>query len=431
MLIRFQVANYRSIKEPVELSMVAIDRDRPAVRRQFPLGESLVPVAAIYGPNASGKSNLLSAFVWLQTAVVVSLRGWTDTIPVDPFAFGSLASSPTEFELEMTVDGVRYEYLLEVDANRVLYEALFHYPQKLRKRVFERVGDTTPVIQRGLGTLAGARDLLTPRTLLLSAASRSDVPEIRGFASQLVGAMIRGPIPIRAQYASRRLVRYSGGHNASTARLFETSYEPSLFDGDEPSEVRAMDARSQALAMLRMADLGIDDVYVDEEVTPLEDGTKWRRQRISMMHRVGGASERLPYSEESAGTREWFDLIGPVQEALRRGGVLLADELDASLHPVLSAHLIKLFHDPATNHAGAQLVFTAHDTNLMSSLHRDEIWFTQKLEDGSTRLGPLSEFAKTRVRTSSNLAVGYLNGRFGALPNVDDVALLRSLGLIG
>jgi AAA15 family ATPase/GTPase len=124
-------------------------------------------------------------------------------------------------------------------------------------------------------------------------------------------------------------------------------------------------------------------------------------------------------------------LIGPVLTALRNGSLVLFDELDGSLHPTLSMHLIRLFHDPATNPKGAQLVFTSHDTSLLNHLNRDEVWLTEKLDDGTTRLGALAEFAGERVRKSQNLEKAYLHGRFGALPEVDRTEVLRALGLIG
>jgi AAA15 family ATPase/GTPase len=139
----------------------------------------------------------------------------------------------------------------------------------------------------------------------------------------------------------------------------------------------------------------------------------------------------LDFYAESEGTRTWFALIGPVLSALRAGFLVLFDELDASLHPTLSAHLVRLFHDPATNPKGAQLVFTSHDTSLLNHLNRDEVWLTEKLEDGTTRLGALAEFAGERVRKSQNLEKAYLHGRFGALPDVDRTEMLRALGLIG
>ncbi len=155
------------------------------------------------------------------------------------------------------------------------------------------------------------------------------------------------------------------------------------------------------------------------------------RPRVRLMHRAAGRSHPLDFTAESEGTRVWYRLVGPVLQTLRSGSLLLFDELDSSLHPTLTAELIRLFHDPATNPRGAQLVFTSHDTTLLNHLNRDEVWFTEKSASGATRLGALAEFAGERVRKSHNIEDGYLQGRFGALPDTDRTELLRSLGLIG
>ncbi|QUQ63082.1 AAA family ATPase [Kutzneria sp. CA-103260] len=393
MLVRFEVTNFRSIAAPVELSMVAVDRDRPAARDQPMLGESLLPVAAVYGPNASGKSNVAAALRWLRDAVAHSLRTWEEDIPTEPFAFGPWPSRPTEFAYEAVIDGVRFEYLLELNARRVEFEALFHYPEKKRRRIFERVG-TELKLQRGLGALSGTRELLTDRTLALSVARRFDEPLVSSFADELIRIAVEGLFAQPKTWHQR------------TVEWFE-----------------AGDDRSQSLALLRLADLGIDDVVLDAPERGL--------RRIWFVHNTAAGSAPLNIIEESKGTLAWFRLIGPVLTALRHGSLLLCDELDASLHPTLSAQLIDLFHDPVINPRGAQLVFTSHDTSLLNHLNRDEVWLTEKNPDGSTRLGALADFAGERVRKSQNLETAYLHGRFGALPQPDRAELLRELGLAG
>jgi AAA15 family ATPase/GTPase len=183
--------------------------------------------------------------------------------------------------------------------------------------------------------------------------------------------------------------------------------------------------------MLRLADLGIEDVIVDEPEEGISGTAETRRRRIMLLHRVAEGREPLDFTEESEGTRTWFSLIGPMLRALRDGSTIVVDELDASLHPTLSAELLRIFHSPDTNSRGAQLVFTTHDTSLFNHLNRDEVWLTEKMDDGSTRLGSLADFAGERVRKSQNLETGYLHGRFGALPQIDQTELLRALKLIG
>jgi uncharacterized protein len=420
-LIRLEVSNFRSIRRPVELSMVAIDENREEARPVPNLGASLLPVAAIYGPNASGKSNVLAALDWLRAGVRDSLRFWDDGIPLQPFAFGEESTRSSEFTVESVVDGVRFEYVAELDANTVHYEALFHYPEKKRRRIFEREG-TDLTLQRGLGHLSGTRDLLTPRALVLSIARRFEEPLVSGFARKLLAGQALGMGRRHALTVSTK----------ATQRWFEelSDRDQGVLPGFENITGDVEAARAEALAMLRMADLGIDDVVIDK-VTETDGVSSRERSRLRLVHRTADGRMSLNFTDESEGTRTWFSLIGPVLTALNAGSLVIFDELDASLHPTLSAQLVRLFHDPATNPRGAQLIFSSHDTSLLNHLNRDEVWLTEKLEDGATRLGALAEFAGERVRKSQNLEKAYLHGRFGALPDVDRTEMLRALGLIG
>jgi len=419
MLIRFEVENFRSIAREAELSMVAVDRDRDATVAMEPLGQSLLKVAGIYGPNASGKSNVLAALNWLCDGIATSLRFWDESIPFDPFAFGAGPGKPSRFVLELSVDGVRFEYSLEVDSEKVVSEALFHFPKKLRRRIFERSGGSL-LFQRGLGRLSGTKELLTDRTLVMSVAPRFDEPLVTAFAQQVRQIQTLGPsgfFPRRSAYGRHRVFLPS---RVRTERWFDDEIE------------RHTDERGRALSLLKLADLGIDDVMIDEDEVQSADSPESRVQKsLKLVHRVSTTSEPLGYEQESAGTRTWFRLIGPTLQALRQGSLVVVDELDASLHPTLAAELVHLFHRPDTNPLCAQLVFTSHDTSLLNHLNRDEVWLTEKGDDGVTVLGSLAEFAGERVRKHVSIESGYLHGRFGALPQVDRIGFLRSLGLIG
>ncbi|ROO90026.1 hypothetical protein EDD29_7739 [Actinocorallia herbida] len=436
MLIRFEASNHRSIREPAELSMVAIDHDRAEARHAPMLGESLLPVAAIYGPNASGKSNVISALAWLCDAVRNSVYAWEEEIPVEPFIFRNGRAIPSEFTAEITINDIRFEYILEVDSEHVIYEGLFHYPEKKRRRIFEREGPELK-LQRGLGAISGTRGLMTDRTLALSVAKRFDEPLVRRFAQELQEVQILGSAgnvlgsPFSAKgYRTPRLMARNRSISP-TARWFDNPPDQlALFEESEISETSSTD-RDQALAMLRLADLGIEDVVIDTDELRRSDGERVTRRKIRLLHKSTDESVPFDLEIESEGTRSWFNTIGPVLSALRRGSIVLFDELDASLHPTLSAELLKIFHSPATNPRAAQLIFTSHDTSLLNHLNRDEVWLTEKKADGSTRLGALSDFAGERVRRSQNLENAYLHGRFGALPQVDQTLLLRALGLIG
>ncbi len=424
MLLRFEAANYRSILDPVELSLIAVDEDRPSVRGFELLAERVLAIAGIYGPNASGKSNVVEALAWLSAAVGRSLLAWDQFVPREPFRFGRGPEAPSTCEVDMVVHGVRYAYRVEVDDSSVLFEGLYSYPERRRRVLFEREGMEIH-FRRGLGVLAGTRELLTPTTLALSAAMRFGDPEVGPFGRQLSGIRVLGA---RRRVPWRRLpagAAYGPGHS-STERLFDSpglSVQPTLFDDDD-GEFAPLDSRESALALLRFADLGIDDVQIVEEKDPAQS-----RRRLQLIHRVGGQEVLFDLTEESAGTQTWFSLIGPALTALRRGQVLLFDEIDASLHPKLSARLLELFQDPKTNPRGAQLIFTTHDTSLLNYLNRDEVWLTEKGDSGATTLTALAEYGGDKVRRSLNLERAYLQGRFGAVPELDQFTLQRALGL--
>jgi uncharacterized protein len=434
MLLRFEVSNHRSILEPVELSMIAVDEDRPSARGFDLLAERVLAIAGIYGPNASGKSNVVEALAWLSTAVGRSLRTWDEFIPREPFKFGLGPATPSTYEAEMVVDGVRYAYRLDVDDSAVLFEGLYSYPERRRRVLFEREGLEIH-FRRGLGTLAGTRELLTPTTLALSAAMRFDEPEVQPFGRNLASIRVLG---VRRRAAWRRSLVAGPPGMSSTERLFDersSSTQLPLFDDPEFAPFNArVNARESALTLLRFADLGIDDVQIMEDEgdnarVSLQAGREPRRQ-LRLMHRV--ADQELPFdlAEESAGTQTWFALIGPTLSALRSGRILLFDEIDASLHPRLSARLLELFQDPETNPYGAQLIFTTHDTSLLNHLNRDEVWLTEKGDSGATTLTALAEYGGDKVRRSLNLEKAYLQGRFGAVPELDQFMLRRALGSV-
>ncbi len=424
MLLRFSVFNHRSILDAAEFSMIAVDKERSAVRSFELLNEGVLPVAGIYGPNASGKSNLLDALAWLGAAVSRSLRAWDEFIPRDPFRFGAGPSEPSIFEIEMMVEGVRHSYELTVTNSEVLHEALHSYPQRKRRTIFERNGEDLQ-FRRGLGGLAGTRGLLTPRTLALSAAMRFDDESVTPFARQLASIRLMG--------AARNPYLRGFPASISTTERWFVNHEPTLF---EDINEEFTNRRDTALALLRFADLGIGDVQIVEEEG--EDarsvrsaaGTRGPRRSLRLVHKVGRQEEAFELEDESVGTRTWFRLIGPTLNALERGQLLLFDELDASLHPRLSARLVSLFQDPATNRRGAQLVFTSHDTSLLNTLNRDEVWLTEKGVDGASRLAALAEYGGERVRQSVNIERAYLQGRFGAVPELDQIVLRRAMGLL-
>ena len=412
-LLRFRVSNHRSILHPVELSMIAVDKERAATRGFDLLPERVLTVAGIYGPNASGKSNVLDAIAWLSMAVARSLRGWDDDLPRDAHRFGKGPSSPSVFDLDLMVGGVRYAYQLEVEDSAVTYESLDAYPERRRRNLFTRHGEEID-FRRGLDGARGMRELLTPTTLVLSTAMRLANSDMRHVGRAIAGMKVLG---------LHRRERHSYSFSDSTMRI--------LFNEVERVEARTdvplANAAAETIELLRFADPGIDSFKWVRRESPTGEGSE---RRLRLIHRVGGEPIAFDLKDESAGTQMWFRLIGPARAALRDGRTLLFDEIDASLHPRLSARLIEIFRDPQTNPSGAQLVFTSHDASLLNTLNRDEVWFTEKGADGTTHLVALAEFGGERVRKSLNLERAYLQGRFGAIPEIDQAEVRDALGLV-
>ena len=413
MLLRFQVANHRSISNPVELSMIAVDEDRLATRGFELLSERVLTVAGIYGPNASGKSNVLDAIAWLSAAVANSLRGWEDFVPRDPHRFGMGSERKSSFCVDFVVSGVRHEYSLEVDDSAVLYESLHCYPQRRRRTLFEREGNKIH-FRRGLSSVNATEELTETTSLALSAGKRVGDPAIRAAGRAIAGMKVLG-------LRRRPDPRFFCSVHSPSARLFS----PKHGSGDEKPLSPSPWSRATALDLLRFADPGINNVEIESHK---QDGGH-SAGNMMFIHYVADKPVAFPLQEESAGTQTWFRLLGPALEALRRGHVLLFDEIDASLHPRLSECLLDMFRDPQTNSRGAQLVFSSHDTSLLNVLNRDEVWFTEKDDSGTTRLVALAEYKGERVRKSVNLERAYLQGRFGALPNIDQVDIRRALGI--
>lgn len=280
------------------------------------------------------------------------------------------------------------------------------YPERRRRVLFERE-DLEIRFRRGRGALVGTRELLTPTTLALSAAMRFEDEEVQPFGRYLARIWGRG-MQRRWRFPDMSLMD------------IEVTDTDDIFYAPEASREKEM-----ALALLRFADIGVEDVEAGE----LEDASGGALPYLRLIHRA--RDERLAFEmrQDSAGTRAWFNVIGPIISVLRSGEIMLFDEIDASLHPKLSARLLELFQDPQTNPRGAQLIFTTHDTGLLNHLNRDEVWLTEKGDDGATTLTALAEYGGDKVRRSLNLEKAYLQGRFGAVPELDQYTLRRALGM--
>jgi hypothetical protein len=278
--------------------------------------------------------------------------------------------------------------------------------------LFER-DELELTLRRGLSALSGTRELLTPTTLALSAALRFDEPEVGAFGRALAG--------VRAVNFDRL-----GGFMNPIPALPGPALTTQIFL-DAPGGVTApFDEREIALRMLREADPGIDDVEVIRDDTGVTAGGcpapapgALRRQPAAVVRHRTGVDRHADVVRAGRARAE--------RAAHRQHPAVRRNRREPSPH--LSAHLLELFQDPATNPRGAQLIFSTHDTSLLNHLNRDEVWLTEKDSDGSTRLTALAEYGGDKVRRSTNLERACLQGRFGALPQIDEVELRHALGL--
>lgn len=416
MLIELSVANFRSFRETQTFSLVKGRGEEMAETNTFEAGAvnpfRLLRSAAVYGPNASGKSNLLLALSTMERIVLQSATSMQrgDKLPVTPFRLSpETRNQPSEFEVMFLVDGVRYQYGFAATADRVHEEWLLAYPKGRAQRWFSRVWDAeAKQYDWELGSnLAGEKQLWQKSTrgnaLFLSTAVQLNSEQLQ---------------PVFDWFKSTLRVSNVGGWGPSFSALqCESSHKKEVMD------------------FLRAADLNIDDVLVeskpfDRDALP-EDMPESLREVIpgdlegkkvinirTVRKGADGESVVFDFEEESDGTQQLFSFAGPWLDSLANGYVLFIDELHDSLHPHLVQFLVQLFHDPETNPENAQLIFTTHETSILNQevFRRDQIWFCEKNKGQATELFPLTDFSPRKGR--ENLEAAYLSGRYGALPFV-------------
>jgi len=414
MLIEFIVGNYRSFKDPVTFSMVAAKlraKDKTLDENNvFPLTDkiSLLKSCAIYGANASGKSNLVEAFRFMRRFVLSSATGMQvdEPINIERFRLSTeTENEPSFFETVFYVEDKRYRYGFTLDKQKIHLEWLYHVPKVKEANLFYRKGDEFELS----GTFREGKrlqDKTRDNALFLSV-----VAQFNGAISQTVLRWFR-----------ELEVKYGIG---------DIDREITI-DGLEDEILR-----ERIIAFVKQMDLGIDDIeikrpemasYIVKSSAKFEDSPEFEDYwvpfpTISTIHKrynsnkIEDSSASFDLDEnESEGTQKLFDLAGPILNILQNGRTLVIDELDARLHPLITEAIIQLFNSNETNPNNAQLVFTTHDTNLLSNelFRRDQIWFTEKDKYGATDLYSLAEFKK--IRNDASFEKDYITGRYGAIP---------------
>lgn len=388
MLRSFRLANHRSIAEEQELLLM------PAWHQS---GKSVVPVTAIYGANASGKSNVVSGLAFMRNAVLESFARWEvdEGVPRKPFRLTAASrTQPSVYVAELVIDSVPHTYGFSVNGSEVLEEWLYSYPEKRRRTLFNRkrgeisFGTTLGGLKPKLEIL---EEFTRSNSLFLSAAARLNldplIPVYRWFQSDL---------------RIRRSSRVRGSFLAQITERFL---------------LKNPQNRDRLISLLAAADVGITGFRIEDTID-----RRRNTSTVELRFEHGADGELFEVDDESDGTLSWLALLPVVLDALDEGAVVVVDEIDTSLHPLLTAQLVGLFQDPETNSKNAQLIFTTHDTSLLGTmlgdkvLDRDQIWFVQKNSTGATELYPMTDF---KPRQDQNLERRYLGGSYGAVPVLD------------
>lgn len=422
MLIEFSVTNYRSVLERQTLNMVAstyfkelesFNTFMPGQHDDLP---RLLRSAVLYGPNASGKSSLIQALRFVEKQVLHSQKESQagDEIDVVPFKLTAASrSADSEFEVTFVEQGVRYEYGFCCNRERFTEEWLIAYPlgraQKWFHRLFDAEADED--VYKFSTSFLGGRQRQT-----WAAQTRQNALYF-STAIQLNNEQLKPAF----DWFKLRLRVFDSVQGLSSG------YTMHRCGNDED--------RKRVVAFMNSADLSIADIQIKETVfsadalprkmpAALRDkllkgmaGQKF--VKTSFFHRDEDtqASVEFAEDEESDGTRALFAFAGPWLDMIENERVLVVDELDTSLHPLLVSHLVRRLHHEGTK---AQLIFTTHDTTLLSQklLRRDQVWFMEKNAKSATRLYPLSDFSP---RDNEAVERGYLNGRFGGIPFLKDL----------
>lgn len=425
MLIYFSCANYLSFKDEVTLNMLAsapvkeFQDDNIFQADRYKLLKS----AVIYGANASGKSNLIKAMSKMVQIIDNSAKNLqaNETLGIEEFKLNSeTIGKPSKFEICFFVNDIKYRYGFEADNDTIKSEWLF-YSKKIKETpLFLREGDDIEVYSKFEGG-QGLEERTRNNALFLSVCAQFNV---------------KTALKILDFFFCLNIV--SGIHD----ELYKDLSVSMLLDKNEN--------KNSVKSFIAEADMNILSIIAEKETVSKEHLPEDMPQEIkdrltgkeltsvSSVHNVYDAEGEIvdkkifPFNKnESEGTKKFFHLSGPIIDTLKNGKMLVIDEIDARLHPLLTKQIVKLFNSKETNPANAQLIVVSHDTNLLGSgfLRRDQIWFTEKDYSEATDLYSMVEYklpSQKKVRNDAAYQKNYIDGRYGAIPFIGDFSAIWS-----
>jgi Predicted ATPases len=428
MLLEFKVSNYRSIGEEQTISLIPASNQKEYEQNIIQNSKyNALNAVALYGANASGKTNILRAMSLLDKIVHISARtSSTAKLPYDPFLLREdMANKPTTFEVMFVINDNRYRYGFAFNANKIQNERLFRKVSGREVALFEREDDVINVssgYRGGKRLIDAAIEATRTNALFLSTCDMLNIEE-----AKIIMQWFR--------------------HFNMIDGLNTEIYELKTVELWQNSEYK--EKIEQYLSSICLNVKGIDMSIRDFEESDLPDDmpsnvkTQLKQKllgsqeyKVHAKHRIYDSEKRPTTSNlswewderESAGAQKALQLSGPILWALSNGGVLIIDEFEAKLHPIMTLNTIEVFLNKNSNPNNAQLIFATHDTNLLSyaKLRRDQIYFAEKNDWENTEIFSLSDFVyfgekngsfvSEKERPDTDKEKRYIEGRYGAIP---------------
>ena len=416
MLLQFYFSNYRSFEGEGILDMRASGSNELSSHIRNTLNEKVLPVTAIYGANASGKSSVFEAFQFMVLCVLESLSFSDDNkknpykLKVDSFKFSESREKPSEFEINyIDKKGKKelyYNYGFKIDNSGILGEYLASNTKTGVKRnedytyIFKREKNQKLYLDSSIEKFRENLEIsLKEKTLLVSLGAKLNIDEF---------------IRVRTWFINTEVINFS---NSLYGAFLENILPNNIIESEE--------VRKNLVSFINSFDDSIIDIEV-EKISAIDENDK-DNYRVFTIHKSdkGISTARISMNEESSGTKKMFSLYQTLLDVLEKGGVFFADELDIKLHPLLMRNILLTFTDKEKNSNNAQLIFTTHNTIYMDMdlLRRDEIWFVEK-DNGVSKLYSLDDITNEKgekVRKDSNYEKHYLLGNYGAIPNLKNL----------
>ena len=416
MLLQFYFSNYSSFEGEGILDMRASGSNELSSHIRNSLNEKVLPVTAIYGANASGKSSVFEAFQFMTFCVLESLSFSDDNkknsykLKVDSFKFSDSRDKPSEFEINyIDKKGKKelyYNYGFKIDNSGILEEYLASNTKTGVKRneeytyIFRRERNQKLYLDSSIEKFRENLEIsLKDKTLLVSLGAKLNINEF---------------IRVRTWFINAEVINFS---NSLYGVFLENTLPNNIIESEE--------VRKNLVSFINSFDDSIIDIEV-EKISAIDESDS-DNYRVFTVHKSDKETSiaRISMNEESSGTKKMFSLYQTLLDVLEKGTVFFADELDIKLHPLLMRNILLTFTDKEKNPNNAQLIFTTHNTIYMDMnlLRRDEIWFVEK-DNGVSNLYSLDDITNEKgekVRKDSNYEKHYLLGNYGAIPNLKNL----------